>query len=83
MGCFTASGYRVGQSIEASGHKAYPNLSAAGYSRYQPLQASGVAVCPLTTAPYIEVSPNTIWLTPENLYSGDFDIISNVNWLID
>lgn len=83
MGCISASGYRIGQSLEVSGYKAHPNLSAAGYSRYQPIRVSGVAVCPLTSAPYIEVTPQVVWLTPENLFSGDFDIISNVKWLIE
>ena len=83
MGCISASGYRLGQSLEVSGYKATPSVAASGFSRYAPLQVSGVAVCPLTTAPYIEVTPQVIWLTPENLFSDDFDVVSNVKWKIE
>lgn len=71
MGCITASGYRLGQSIEVS-----------GFSRYAPLQVSGVAVCPLTTAPYIKITPQVIWLTESNGYSDYFDVESNIDWRV-
>ena len=83
MGCITASGYRLGQSIEVSGYKATPSVAASGFSRYAPLQVSGVAVCPLTTAPYIEITPQVIWLTEANGYSGIFEVVSNAKWNIE
>lgn len=83
MGCISASGYRLGQSLEVSGYKVAPSVVVSGHSIYSSVRASGVAVCPLSTAPYIEVTPQMIWLTPGNLFSGDFDIISNVKWLIE
>lgn len=43
MGCITASGYRLGQSLEVSGYKATQSVAASGFSRYAPLQVSGVA----------------------------------------
>lgn len=83
MGCITASGYRLGQSIEVSAYKATPSVAASGYSRYAPLQVSGVAVCPLTTAPYIEITPQVIWLTEANNFMGRIDVDSNTNWRIE
>jgi hypothetical protein len=83
MGCITASGYRLGQSLEVSGYKATPSVAASGFSRYAPLQVSGVAVCPLTTAPYIEITPQVIWLTEANNFMGRIDVDSNTNWRIE
>lgn len=83
MGCITASGYRLGQSIEASAYKATPSVAASGFSRYTPLQVSGVAVCPLTTAPYIEITPQVIWLTEANNFMGRIEVDSNTNWRIE
>lgn len=82
MGCISASGYRLGQSLEVSGYKVTPSVAASGFSRYVPLQVSGVAVCPLTTAPYIEVTPQVIWLTEGNGYSDYFDVESNTDWKV-
>lgn len=82
MGCISASGYRLGQSIEVSGYKATPSVAASGFSRYAPLQVSGVAVCPLTSAPYIEITPQVIWLTESNGYSDYFDVESNTDWRV-
>lgn len=83
MGCITASGYRVGHSLDVVGYKATPSVVASGYSRYSPIQASGVAVCPLTSAPYISITPQVIWLTEANNFMGRIDVDSNTNWRIE
>lgn len=76
------SGYRLGHSLEVSAYKAAPSVAASGFSKYAPLQVSGVAVCPLTTAPYIEITPQVIWLTESNGYSDYFDVESNTDWRV-
>lgn len=83
MGCITASGYRLGQSIEASGHKAFPSVVVSGFNRYSPIQASAYAVCPLTSAAFVEVTPQIMWLTEANGYSGVFETKSNTNWIVE
>lgn len=83
MGCIMASGYRLGQSLEVSGYKATPSVAASGFSRYAPLRVSGVAVCPLTTAPYIEITPQVIWLTEANNFMGRIEVDSNTHWRIE
>lgn len=35
-----------------------------------------------TTDKYLDVTPTMVWLTPE-MMEGEFDIISNVNWIIN
>ena len=39
-------------------------------------------VCTINKSAYLNVNPDYIWLTPDMLSSGEFDIISNVNWNI-
>lgn len=39
-------------------------------------------VCTVNKATYLNVKPDYVWLTPDMLSSGEFDIISNVNWNI-
>ncbi|MEE1071129.1 MAG: hypothetical protein U0L26_01860 [Cellulosilyticum sp.] len=39
-------------------------------------------ICTINKTPYLKVNPDYVWLTPDMLSSGEFDIISNVNWTI-
>lgn len=40
-------------------------------------------VCSLNRTPFLKVSPDVVWLTYEEISSGEFDVISNVNWTIE
>lgn len=40
-------------------------------------------VCSINKSWYLNVNPNVIWLTPEELASANFDIHSNVTWEIN
>lgn len=39
-------------------------------------------VCTVSNDAYLDVNPNYVWLTSDMLASGEFDIISNINWNI-
>jgi hypothetical protein len=39
-------------------------------------------ICTINKESYLKVNPDYVWLTPDMLSSGEFDIISNVNWNI-
>lgn len=39
-------------------------------------------VCTINKSAYLNVNPDYVWLTPDMLSSGEFDIISNVDWNI-
>lgn len=39
-------------------------------------------VCTVSNDAYLEVNLDYVWLTPDMLASGEFEIISNVNWNI-
>lgn len=39
-------------------------------------------ICTINKTPRLDVNPDYVWLTPDMLSSGQFDIISNVDWNI-
>lgn len=40
-------------------------------------------ICNIRQSKYLDVVPNIIWLTPDELDTATFDIYSNVFWKID
>lgn len=40
-------------------------------------------VCTVSNDAYLDVNPDYVWLTPDMLASAEFDIISNVDWVIN
>lgn len=40
-------------------------------------------VCSIGTARYLRVEPKHIWLMPDNNFSADVVIVSNVHWRIE
>lgn len=39
-------------------------------------------ICTISKSAYLNVNPDYVWLTPDMLSSGEFDIITNVSWNI-
>ena len=39
-------------------------------------------ICTINKSAYLNVNPDYVWLTPDMLSSGEFDIISNIKWNI-
>lgn len=39
-------------------------------------------VCSVSKDSYLNVNPDYVWLTPDMISSGEFDITSNVSWNI-
>lgn len=40
-------------------------------------------VCSINTDSFLRVNPDVLWLTPDMLASSEFNIVSNVNWVIN
>lgn len=40
-------------------------------------------VCTINKSAYLNVNPDYVWLTSEMLSSSEFEIISNVDWIIN
>ena len=47
------------------------------------LNVSAHLVCTINKSAFLNVIPDTLWLSPDVLASADFDIISNVEWIIN
>jgi hypothetical protein len=47
------------------------------------IKVSCSVVCSINMTPFVMVNPTYIWLTPEMLASGEFDITSNTSWIIN
>ena len=72
MGCISISAARIGDGITFLTEKLNESL-----------KISVGVVCSISEIFVLDVSSDTVWLTPSNNFSDDFMIISNVNWLID
>lgn len=49
-------------------------------------EALKVSISEICTTPqdfYLEVSPNVVWLTPENNFSDNFEVKTNLKWTIE
>lgn len=40
-------------------------------------------ICSINDISFLRVQPDYVWLTPDILSSSEFEIISNVNWIIN
>lgn len=49
----------------------------------EPLSFRCGLVCTVGGTPYLEVSPDVVWLLPENAFNADFVVYSNVIWKIE
>lgn len=47
------------------------------------IKVSCSVICSINMTPFVVVNPTYIWLTPEMLASGEFDITSNTDWVIN
>lgn len=49
-------------------------------------EALKVSISEICTTPqdfYLEVSPNVVWLTPDNNFTDNFEVKSNLKWTIE
>ena len=40
-------------------------------------------VCSMAEASYLKVSPDVVWLVPDNGFSADFVVVSNKDWIVE
>lgn len=69
----------VGFSAERKGAK----LTASIERKSKPVEFRCGLVCSVSDAFYLNVEPEFIWLLPENDFSEDVVIYSNVTWTIE
>ena len=85
--CFGLNGIsadvaRIGRPINVTA-SGFHGLLAAVIRIGKPLKVRCSFVCSTGYDPYLEVSNDTIWLIPENGFSEDVQVYSNVKWTIE
>lgn len=82
-GCLSVSAYRLGGNLCVIANK---NCSDVLNLSVRPIGKKVIVtcslICTINKSAYLNVNPDYVWLTPDMLSSGEFDIISNVNWSI-
>lgn len=64
---------RIGQGLDVIANRTGGNL-----------RITAGLVCDTAAAEYyLQVSPQTVWLTPSNNFSDDFIVVSNVSWRVE
>lgn len=83
ISCLSVSAYKINKSIEVEAFKSNSDIDIfAKKASNSPIVTCSL-VCSVSNDAYLDVNPDYVWLTPDMLSSGEFDIISNVNWIID
>lgn len=84
MGCIVATGRRVGQSLRAYAERVGESLEASAMRVGSNLRMTAGLVCSTSSIDaFLQVSPETVWLTTSNNFSADFVVVSNVSWRVE
>ena len=81
-GCLTVSAFRVGRKVSVSASNIGDGIKVSVKPIDKRVVVSCSLICTINNTPYLNVNPDYVWLTPDILSSGEFDIISNVDWNI-
>lgn len=73
---------KIGKSIQCEAEILNKKLNISVSRLGERLNVSTHLICTINKSAYLNVNPDYVWLTPDMLSSGEFDIISNVNWNI-
>ena len=78
---FTAS--RINDNVYFVADSLNPTLNISVSRLGERLKVSAHHICTANKASFLNVIPDVVWLSTEELASADFDIISNVKWVIN
>lgn len=81
--CVSVTAYEVGAILKSSVECLDSPVFVYAKPINDKIKVSCSVVCSINMTPIVIVNPTYIWLTPEMLASGEFDIISNTNWVIN
>ena len=71
------------KALNCSADIATDNLNLSAYKIASGLAISCNLVCTVNKSAFLNVKPDIIWLSQEELSSMDFEVISNVRWVIE
>lgn len=83
MGCLVGEVTRVGEGLRMGVERIGENIQLSANRVSEGLQMSVGIVCTANDVFYIKVTPQVIWLTEANGYSGIFEVVSNAKWNIE
>lgn len=83
MRCLSVSASRIGKPILCEAEVLNERLNVSVSRLEERLNVSAHLVCTINKSAFLSVVPDVVWLSPDMLASADFDIISNVKWIIN
>lgn len=81
-GCLNISVHRIDDKIKVSVNNLNEDIKIFVKPIRKKIIITCSLICTINKTPCLKVNPDYVWLTPDMLSSGEFDIISNVNWNI-
>ena len=81
-GCLSVSAYKVGDTFKVEANPINKELNISARPIGKKIIVTCSLICTINKSAYLNVNPDYVWLAPDMLSSGEFDIISNVNWNI-
>lgn len=63
--------------------KGFDNIDMDCRCLDEKINVSCSVVCSISTGSFLRVNPDIVWLTPDMLASSEFNIVSNVSWVIN
>ena len=82
IGCVSIEVYPIGQPLKIECYRLGDITELSVYPIGQPLKIECFRVCTINTDAYLRTSTDVVWLTPD-MIAEQFDIFSNVEWLIN
>ena len=83
MGCLTGKVFVIGEELYGKAVTGDKQLIGNVLCVSKEITGSCHIICSVNKSSYLNVIPNIVWLSPDELASANFDIISNVSWTID
>lgn len=74
---------RVGGNIRCKAEMLDERINVSASRIGERIRVSAHHICTVNKASFLNVVPDMVWLSPDELASADFEIISNVKWLIE
>lgn len=81
-GCLNISVHRIGSPMECEAHRIGHTPEVAASRIGKPIKVTCSLVCTTDDTFFLRVSPDVIWLLPED-FSTDVFVDSNVKWTIE
>lgn len=87
IGCLSVSAWRADSGLNVTASRAdslkEEGIEVSACRIGGGLKVTAGIICSVNKDAYLRVVPDVVWLSPDELAYGEFDIYSNVVWKID